>query len=119
MAYGHEPVLPGNSRRPFTDPLTEEDPELIAEDVFARMRDLKENIFEAKEQMILQAQRDKERRDAAVKNNKTQIFAVGDYVMLRHESKKGLEFNWMGPYRVLETILLQHLSDSRNRRKRV
>lgn len=25
--------------------------------------------------------------------------------MLRHESKKGLEFNWMGPYVVLKTNL--------------
>lgn len=25
--------------------------------------------------------------------------------MLRHESKKGLEFNWMGPYVVLKTDL--------------
>jgi transposase InsO family protein len=105
LVYGQEPVLPGDSRRPFMDPLTEEDPELIAEDVLARIRDLKEKRFEAKEQMIIQAQKDKERWDAAVKNNKTQIFAVGDYVLLRHESKKGLEFNWMGPYVVLKTNL--------------
>ncbi|KAL9536436.1 hypothetical protein PS6_011904, partial [Mucor atramentarius] len=87
------------------DPLTEEDPELIAEDVLARIRDLKEKRFEAKEQMILQARKDKDRWDAALKNNKIQTFAVGDYVMLRHESKKCLEFNWMGPYVVLKTNL--------------
>lgn len=105
LVYGQEPVLPGDSRRPFMDPLTEEDPELIAEDVLARIRDLKEKRFEAKEQMILQARKDKERWDAALKNNKIQTFEVGDYVMLRHESKKGLEFNWMGPYVVLKTNL--------------
>lgn len=105
LVYGQEPVLPGDSRRPFMDPLTEEDPELIAEDVLARIRDLKEKRFEAKEQMILQARKDKERWDAALKSNKVQTFEVGDYVMLRHESKKGLEFNWMGPYVVLKTNL--------------
>ncbi|CEP16788.1 hypothetical protein [Parasitella parasitica] len=106
LVYGQEPVLPGDSRRPFMDPLTEEDPELIAEDVLARIRDLKEKRFEAQEQMILQARKDnKERWDAMVKNNKTQTFTVGDYVMLRHESKRGLEFNWMGPYVVLKTNL--------------
>ncbi|KAL7312425.1 hypothetical protein PS15m_012371 [Mucor circinelloides] len=105
LVYGQEPVLPGDSRRPFMDPLTEEDPELIAEDVLARIRDLKEKRFEAKEQMILQARKDKERWDAALKSNKVQTFEVGDYVMLRHESKKGLEFNWMGPYMVLKSNL--------------
>ena len=85
--------------------IPDKDPELIAEDVLARIRDLKEKRFEAKEQMILQARKDKERWDAAVKNNKVQTFDVGDYVMLRHESKKGLEFNWMGPYVVLKTNL--------------
>jgi hypothetical protein len=87
------------------DPLTEKDPELIAEDVLARICVLKEKRFGAKEQMIVQARKDKERWDAALKGNKIQTFAVGDYVMLRHESKKGLEFNWMGPYVVLKTNL--------------
>ncbi|KAG2190402.1 hypothetical protein INT47_001388, partial [Mucor saturninus] len=32
MTYGVDPVLPGDSKRPFMDPMTEEDPELIAED---------------------------------------------------------------------------------------
>ena len=105
LVYGQDPVLPGDSRRPFMDPLTEEDPELVAEDVLARMRDLREKRFEAKEKMIIQARQDKTRWDASLKNNKTQVFNVGDYVMLRHESKKGLEFNWMGPYVVLKTNL--------------
>jgi hypothetical protein len=48
LVYGQEPVLPGDSRRPFMDPLTEEDPELVAEDVLARIRDLREKRFEAK-----------------------------------------------------------------------
>ena len=37
-----------------------------------------------------------------MKGIKTQEFKIDDYVMLRHESKKGLEFNWMGPYQVLK-----------------
>lgn len=105
LVYGQDPVLPGDSRRPFLDPLTEEDPELIAEDVLARIRDLREKRFEAKEKMIKQSQTDKQRWDSAIKNNLVQTFEVGEYVMLRHESKKGLEFNWMGPYVVLKTNL--------------
>ena len=87
------------------DPLNEEDPELIADDVLARMRDLRAKRFEAKEQIIMQARKDKDRWDAALKNNKKQAFDVGDFVILRHKSKKGLEFNWMGPSVVLKTNL--------------
>ncbi|GAA5816887.1 hypothetical protein MFLAVUS_010422 [Mucor flavus] len=52
LVYGQDPVLPGDVRRPFMDPLTEEDPELIAEDVLERIRDLREKRFESKEKMI-------------------------------------------------------------------
>ena len=31
----------------------------------------------------------------------TQIFTVGDHVLLRQENKRGLEYNWMGPYKVI------------------
>ena len=43
--------------------------------------------------------------DAAMKGKDTQTFNINDYVLLRHESKKGLEFNWMGPYQVLKRNL--------------
>lgn len=45
LVYGHDPVLPGDSCCPFMDPLIEEDSELVAEDVLARMRELRGKIF--------------------------------------------------------------------------
>jgi hypothetical protein len=102
MVYGIDPVLPGDSLRPFMAPLTEEDPELIAEDALTHLRYLRENRFLAGDRMRIQAEKDKEKWDAALKNQETQVFQVNDYVMLRHENKKGLEFNWMGPYQVLK-----------------
>jgi hypothetical protein len=55
--------------------------------------------------MKLQAEKDKAKWDAAMKNEKAQTFEIDDYVLLRHENKKGLEFNWMGPYQVLKRNL--------------
>lgn len=94
------PVLPGDSLRPFMDPLTEEDPQLIAEDALTHLRYLRENRFVAGDRLKLQAEKYKIKWDALLKNQTTQVFQVGDYVMLRHENKKGLEFNWVGPYQV-------------------
>jgi hypothetical protein len=105
MTYGVDPILPGDSLRPFMDPLTEEDPELIAEDALTHLRYLRENRFLAGDRMKLQAEKDKARWDAAMKTEQAQTFEINDYVMLRHENKKGLEFNWMGPYQVLKRNL--------------
>ncbi|KAG2190678.1 hypothetical protein INT47_011752 [Mucor saturninus] len=87
------------------DPMTEEDPELIAEDTLARIRILREERFQAQEKMKLQAEKDKANWDEKMKGSATQEFNIGDYVMLRHENKHGLEFNWMGPYKVLKKNL--------------
>jgi hypothetical protein len=105
LVYGVDPVLPGDVHRPFMDPLTEEDPELIAEDALTHLRYLRENRYLAEDRLRIQAQKDKEKWDAALKKNETQEFNIGDYVLLRHESKKGLEFNWMGPYQILKRNL--------------
>lgn len=40
-----------------------------------------------------------------MKTTKPQTFEINDYVLLRHESKKGMEFNWMGPYQVVKRNL--------------
>ena len=105
MTYGVDPVLPGDPLRLFMDPLTEEDPELIAEDALTHLRFLREQRIAAKEKMSDQAKKDKIRWDDAMKGKETQTFNINDYVLLRHESKKGLEFNWMGPYQVLKRNL--------------
>lgn len=93
MTYGTEPNLPGDSNRPFLEPLTEEDPELIADDTLDRIRMLREKRLQANEDMRQQALKDKKRWDELVKGGVTQVFDINDYVMLRHESKRGLEFN--------------------------
>ena len=105
MVYGVEPVIPGDMLRSFLDPHIEEDPELIAEDALKHLRFLREQRHMAADRMRIQSQKDKERWDAAMKEKPTQIFEVNDYVLLRHESKVGLEFNWMGPYQVLKRNL--------------
>ncbi|GAA5817834.1 hypothetical protein MFLAVUS_011392 [Mucor flavus] len=88
MTYGVSPILPGDPLRPFMDPLTEEDPELIAEDALTHLRYLRENRFLAEDRLKVQAEKDKEKWDAALKNQTTQVFQVGEYVMLRHEIKE-------------------------------
>ncbi|OAD03941.1 hypothetical protein MUCCIDRAFT_81899 [Mucor lusitanicus CBS 277.49] len=68
------------------------------EDALTRIRRLREKRFIAEEHMRLQGKKDKEKWDEKVKNGEAQVFEVGNYILLRHESKKGLEYNWMGPY---------------------
>lgn len=98
LVYGVEPNIPGDFHRPFMSDTTEVDQDVIAEDVLSRLRQLRENRFEAEQKMILQGKKDKERWDEKLKGHQTQVFEVGSYVLLRHESKKGLEYSWQGPY---------------------
>jgi hypothetical protein len=105
LTYGVDPVLPGDSLRPFMAPFTEEDPELIAEDALTHLRYLRENRYLAEGRMKIQAEKDKKRWDDAMKGRQVQTFKMDEYVLLRHENKKGLEFNWMGPYQVIKRNL--------------
>lgn len=102
MTYGVNPILPGDLLRPFMDPSTKEDPELIAEDALTHLRYLREQRFQAEDKLKAQAVKDIVKWDALIKGQETQTFKIDDYVMLRHESKKGQEFNWMGPYQVIK-----------------
>lgn len=102
MTYGIDPTLPGDVMRPMIDPFIEQDQELIAEDTLTRIRVLRENRRAAEDNAKIQATKDKARWDAAMKTTEPQTFEINDYVLLRHESKKGLEFNWMGPYKVVK-----------------
>lgn len=98
LVYGVNPRIPGDFYRPFIHKTTEIDQELLTEDALTRIRRLREKRFIAEEHMRLQGKKDKEKWDEKVKNGEAQVFEVGNYILLRHESKKGLEYNWMGPY---------------------
>lgn len=105
LTYGIDPQIPGDAGRPFINELTEEDPEALATDSMTHLKKLREARGTAIEEMKKQALYDKARWDKAMGTRLTQVFTVGDYVLLRHESKRGLEYNWMGPYRVLNRNL--------------
>lgn len=76
MTYGVEPVLPGDSKRPFMEPMIEEDSELIAEDTLSRIRRLREERFKAREKMKSQAEKDKANWDKKMKGPPTQRFEI-------------------------------------------
>ena len=40
---------------------------------------------------------------------KPQVFAIGDHVLMRHENKLSLEYNWKGPYRVINKNAASHI----------
>ena len=101
LTYGMHPVIPGDASKPFVTELTETDPELLAENAMVHLRKLREARATATTEMKKQALRDKARWDAAMGTKMTQIFTVGDHVLLRQENKRGLEYNWMGPYKVI------------------
>ncbi|KAG1529766.1 hypothetical protein G6F51_014045 [Rhizopus arrhizus] len=102
LTYGVDPRIPGDPHRPFIHAFIEQDPELISEETLIHLRKLRESRYIAEERLQKQAQLDKMRWDSMLKNNQIQTFNVGDHVLLRHESKKGLEYNWMGPYKVIK-----------------
>ena len=60
----------------------------------------------AEQNLKNQAAKDKATWDAVLK---PQIFAVGDHVLMRHENKFGLEYNWKGPFKVLAVNLDYHV----------
>ncbi|KAG1177838.1 hypothetical protein G6F36_010757 [Rhizopus arrhizus] len=105
LTYGVEPRIPGDPYRPFMSEFTEQDIELLSQDALNHLRKLREARYMAEDRLKRQAEIDKTRWDAILKNNQIQLFNIGDYVLLRHESKTGLEFHWMGPYEVVNRNL--------------
>ena len=83
--------------------VTEFDANLITEDALTRIRQLRDIRFVTEENLRNQGIKDKERWDKLIKGKETQIFKKNDFVLLRNESKKGLEYNWMVPYQVINT----------------
>ncbi|CEG85142.1 hypothetical protein RMATCC62417_18867 [Rhizopus microsporus] len=105
LTYGVDPRIPGDTSRPFMSQFTEQDPELLSDNAISHLRKLREARFLAEERLRKQAAIDKNKWNMALKADKIQTFNIGDHVLLRHESKRGLEYNWMGPYKILKRNL--------------
>ncbi|KAG1324500.1 hypothetical protein G6F62_009065 [Rhizopus arrhizus] len=89
----------------FASEFLEQDPELLSQDALIHLRKLQESRHLAEDRSRQQAIHDKKRWDSMMATTKTQTFNIGDYVLMRHESKQGLEFNWIGPYKVINRNL--------------
>ncbi|KAG1471288.1 hypothetical protein G6F57_011442 [Rhizopus arrhizus] len=105
LTYGVEPRIPGDIHKPYLAEFLEQDPKLLSQDALIHLRKLRESRHLAEDRLRQQAIHDKKRWDSMMATNKTQTFNIGDYVLMRHESKQGLEFNWMGPYKVINRNL--------------
>ncbi|KAJ8651445.1 hypothetical protein O0I10_013004 [Lichtheimia ornata] len=109
LVYGQEPKLPGDHLQPFVlSPLDDSDStmEQAAQGRVPMVRELRKARATAEQRLKNNAASDKARWDALMK---PQVFAVGDHVLMRHENKFSLEYNWKGPYRVLARNLDTHI----------
>ncbi|KAG0162079.1 hypothetical protein DFQ30_003918, partial [Apophysomyces sp. BC1015] len=75
------------------------DPQDIVEDGLTYLKRLHEACNSATKWVQKASLQDKERWDAIMT---WQEFEVGDHVLLWYENRFSLEYNWMGPYVVLE-----------------
>ncbi|CDH61371.1 retrotransposon ty3-gypsy subclass [Lichtheimia corymbifera JMRC:FSU:9682] len=109
LVYGKDPHLPGDELSPFilhsTDN-TEASPEIIAKGRVPEVRELRKARLIAEQRLNDNAKLDKQRWDRLLK---PQVFAIGDFVLLRHENRLSLEYNWKGPYRILARNLDTHI----------
>lgn len=99
LVYGREPVLPGDFLRPYVLPLVANDPRTIAEHTARELEELGQVRAAAAKRMMAVAEYDKQRWDAAIDKLD---FEIGDHVLLRNEQKYGLEYNWFGPFLVVD-----------------
>lgn len=109
LVYGQQPKLPGDELPPFIlTPTKEAEPtrETLVQGRVPAVRALREARLLAEQRLKNNAKHDKERWDSIMK---PQVFNVGDYVLLRHENKFSLEYNWKGPYRILARNLDTHV----------
>lgn len=102
MTYGVDPRIHGDMQRPFMSEFIEQDNELISENALAHLHKLRESQYLAEERLRKQAAIDKAKWDSMLKMLTTKIFEIGEHVLLRHESKKGLEYDWMGPHKIIK-----------------
>ncbi|CDH60631.1 hypothetical protein RO3G_11541 [Lichtheimia corymbifera JMRC:FSU:9682] len=109
LVYGQEPQLPGDHLRPFVlSPLDDSDTTLeqAAQGRVPAVRELRKVRAIAEQRLKDNAARDKARWDSIMK---PQVFAIGDHVLMRHENKFSLEYNWKGPYRIIARHLDTHI----------
>ncbi|KAG2190799.1 hypothetical protein INT47_010346 [Mucor saturninus] len=99
LTYGREPRLPGDFLRPSLDSSLPEDPQVLADSSLPFLRQLRQARQDAEARVTNISQQDKDRWDSIMKPHQ---FAIGEYLLLRHENKFGLEYNWMGPYIVVD-----------------
>ena len=104
MVYGVEPKIPGDILPPKVtqeiDPIQDSEAMTILRK--AELIRLTEARADAIERLRANAKKDKAIWDSVLKH---QVFSVGDHVLMRHEQKLSLEFNWKGPYIVLDRNL--------------
>lgn len=109
LVYGQEPQLPGDHLRPFIFSSLDDSDDTLDQAAKGRVpavRELRKVRAMAEQRLKDNAARDKTRWDLLMK---PQVFAVGDHVLLRHENKFSLEYNWKGPYRILDRNLDTHV----------
>ncbi|KAG2212841.1 hypothetical protein INT45_010598 [Circinella minor] len=104
MIYGVEPKIPGDILPPKVtqeiDPIQDSEAMTILRK--AELIRLTEARADAIERLRANAKKDKAIWDSVLKH---QVFLVGDHILMRHEQKLSLEFNWKGPYIVLDRNL--------------
>jgi hypothetical protein len=117
LVHGQEPVLPGDPLRPFVvrDSL-DDDARTLKDHRLPSLRQLREARAQATTRMNRDRAADKRRWDFHTEHR---VYKTGDHVLMRHENKLGLEFNWKGPFVVIacnsstDTYQLQDLSGKR------
>ncbi|OAD71944.1 hypothetical protein PHYBLDRAFT_169855 [Phycomyces blakesleeanus NRRL 1555(-)] len=76
-----------------------DDPTLVSDGAIPFLRNLQQARKNADARVTANSQQDKERWDSIMKPHQ---FAIGEHLLLQHENKFGLEYNWMGPYIVVD-----------------
>lgn len=103
MVYGQDPKLPGDPLRPLiTADEPQDDPQAHVSSRLPTLRSLRDARAQAITRMQKDREKDKAQWDLLTKK---QVYSVGDFVLLRHENKFGLEYNWRGPYKIVERNL--------------
>ncbi|KAG1468527.1 hypothetical protein G6F56_003781 [Rhizopus delemar] len=99
LVYEREPRIPGDLFRPYLISAVANDSRTVAEHTARELEDLGQARAAAHKRMVSVSEYDKKRWDALI----TKIdYEIGDHVLLRNEQKYGLEYNWMGPYLVVD-----------------
>ncbi|CDH61294.1 retrotransposon ty3-gypsy subclass [Lichtheimia corymbifera JMRC:FSU:9682] len=98
MTYGRDPILPGDSLRPYISEQALKDPRAMAELTAQELENVDQVRAAAIQRMQAISQKDKERWDKALN---ILDFDIGDYVKLTHEGRYGLEPRYKGPYVII------------------